>query len=75
MKINSEILGRFGFWSYICNVFIKFRMNGDHTKRIPPQGDSREIEVGGLLAAASDFARGVFESVQTLAGTTFCKGI
>ena len=50
-------------------------MNNDCTQRIPPQGDSREDEVGGLLAAASDFARGVLESIQALAGTTACKGV
>ena len=50
-------------------------MNNDGTQRIPPQGDSREDEVGGLLAAASDFARSVLESIQALAGTTSCKGV
>ena len=50
-------------------------MINDSTQRIPPQGDSREDEVGGLLAAASDFARSVLESIQTLAGTTSCKGV
>ena len=50
-------------------------MNNDGTQRIPPQGDSGEDEVGGLLAAASDFARSVLESIQALAGTTSCKGI
>ena len=50
-------------------------MNNDGTQRIPPQGDSGEDEVGGLLAAASDFARSVLESIQALAGTTACKGV
>ena len=50
-------------------------MINDGTQRIPPQGDSREDEVGSLLAAASDFARGVLESIQALAGTTACKGV
>ena len=44
-------------------------MNNDGSKQLPPQGDGRENEVGSLLAAASDFARSVLESVQTLAGT------
>jgi hypothetical protein len=34
-----------------------------------------EGKVGGLLAAASDFARSVLESIQALAGTTSCKGV
>ena len=51
------------------------RMSNDNTQQIPPQGDNRENEVGGLLAAASDFARGVLESIQALAGTTSCKGV
>ena len=50
-------------------------MSNDKTQRLSPQGDTRENEVGGLLAAASDFARGVLESVQALAGTTSCKGV
>ena len=50
-------------------------MNNDGTQRIPPKGDSGEDEVGGLLAAASDFARSVLESIQALAGTTSCKGV
>ena len=50
-------------------------MNNDGSKQLPPQGDGRENEVGSLLAAASDFARSVLESVQTLAGTTACKGV
>ena len=50
-------------------------MNNDGTQRISSQGDSGEDEVGGLLAAASDFARSVLESIQALAGTTACKGV
>ena len=50
-------------------------MNGDNSQQLPPQGDGRENEVGSLLAAASDFARSVLESVQTLAGTTACKSV
>ena len=50
-------------------------MNNDGSKQLPPQGDGRENEIGSLLAAASDFARSVLESVQTLAGTTACKGV
>lgn len=50
-------------------------MSNDKTQRLSPQGDTRENEVGGLLAAASDFARSVLESVQALAGTASCKGV
>ena len=50
-------------------------MNNDKTQRLSPQGDTGENEVGGLLAAASDFARSVLESVQALAGTASCKGV
>ena len=50
-------------------------MNNDSTQQLSSQGDTGENEVGGLLAAASDFARSVLESVQTLAGTTSCKGV
>ena len=50
-------------------------MSNDSSQQLPPQGDTRENEFGGLLAAASDFARGVLESIQALAGTTSCKGV
>ena len=50
-------------------------MSHDDSQQLPPQGDRRENEVGGLLAAASDFARSVLESIQALAGTTACKGV
>lgn len=50
-------------------------MSNDNTQRLSPQGDTGENEVGGLLAAASDFARSVLESIQALAGTTSCKGV
>ena len=50
-------------------------MSNDNTQQIPPQGDNGKNEVGGLLAAASDFARGVLELIQALAGTTSGKGI
>jgi len=50
-------------------------MNNDGSKQLPPQGDGRENEIGSLLAAASDFARSVLDSVQALAGTTACKSV
>ena len=55
--------------------FGKSALGNDGSQQLPPQGDDRENEVGGLLAAASDFARSVLESIQALAGTTSCKGI
>ena len=51
------------------------RMSNDNIEQLSPQGDTRENEFGGLLAAASDFARGVLELIQALAGTTACKGV
>ena len=50
-------------------------MNNDSTQQLPPQGDTGKDEHSSLLAAASDFARGVLESIQALAGTTSCKGV
>ena len=50
-------------------------MSNDSTQQIPPQGDNGKNEVGGLLAAASDFARSVLDSIQALAGTTACKSV
>lgn len=50
-------------------------MSNDSTQQLSPQGDTGENEVGNLLAAASDFARSVLESIQALAGTTSCKGV
>ena len=50
-------------------------MSNDNTQQIPPQGDNGKNEVGDLLAAASDFARSVLDSIQALAGTTACKGV
>jgi hypothetical protein len=50
-------------------------MSNDNTQQIPPEGDNGKNEVGGLLAAAADFARGVLESIQALAGTTSGKGV
>ena len=50
-------------------------MSNDNTQQLPLQGDNGENKVGGLLAAASDFARSVLESIQALAGTTSCKGV
>ena len=50
-------------------------MNNDSTQQLSSQGNIGEDEQSSLLAAASDFARSVLESVQALAGTTTCKGV
>lgn len=50
-------------------------MNNDSTQQLSSQGDTGKNEHRGLLAAASDFARSVLESIQALAGTTSCKGV
>ena len=61
--------------TYLCAQKQTERMNNDKTQRLSPQGDTRENEVGSLLAEASDFARGVLESIQALAGTASCKSV
>ena len=50
-------------------------MNGDHTERIPQEGECREAGEYGLLEKASAVARGVLESIEALAGTTACKSV
>ena len=50
-------------------------MNNDSTQQLSSQGNTGKDERSSLLAAASDFARSVLESVQALAGTTTCKGV
>ena len=50
-------------------------MSNDNTQQLPLQGDNGENKVGGLLAAASNFARSVLGSIQALAGTAYCKGV
>ena len=50
-------------------------MDYDNAQRLSPQGESGKDAIGGLLASASSFARGVLESIQALAGTTSCKGV
>lgn len=48
-------------------------MNNDSTQQLSSQGNTGKDERSSLLAAASDFARSMLESIQTLAGTTTCK--
>lgn len=50
-------------------------MNNDSTQQLSSQNNIGKDEHSGLLAAASDFARSVLESIQALAGTTSCKGV
>lgn len=50
-------------------------MSNDSLKRIPSKGEPKEIGNGCLLAEASVVARRVLESIQTLTGTTACKGV
>ena len=50
-------------------------MNGDHTERIPQEGECRNEEERSILDAASEAARRVLEEIETLAGTTACKSV
>ena len=50
-------------------------MDGDTTERLSQEGQCPEDGFNGLLARASAFAGGVLSSIQTLAGTTACKGV
>ncbi|MDO5524760.1 MAG: hypothetical protein Q4F85_01565 [Prevotella sp.] len=47
----------------------------DSTYRDPQKSNREEAPFSCLLAEASTVARGVLESVQALAGTTYCKGV
>ena len=54
----------------------KKRMQNDyHPEQISSQSECSNAKVGGLLEDASDVARRVLESVQALAGTTYCKRV
>ena len=50
-------------------------MNGDTTERLSQESQCPNAKEHGLLARASAFAGGVLSSIQTLAGTTACKGV
>ena len=50
-------------------------MNGDHTDRLPQEGECREESEGGILESASTFAQRVLEEIEALAGTTACKSV
>ena len=50
-------------------------MNGDHTDRLPQEGECRNENESGILEDASAFAQRVLEEIETLAGTTACKSV
>ncbi len=50
-------------------------MNGDHTERIPQEGECQNEAESGLLERASAFAHRVLEEIEALAGTTTCKSV
>ena len=50
-------------------------MNGNHTERLPQEGECRNEVAGCILESASAVARGVLEEIETLAGTTACKSV
>lgn len=50
-------------------------MDGNETQRLSQNDKFHKDGVGGILEQAEAVARGVLESVQTLAGTANCKGV
>ena len=48
-------------------------MNGDHTDRLPQEGECRNENESGILEDASAFAQRVLEEIEALAGTTTCR--
>lgn len=44
-------------------------------ERLPQDGESKEVDFPDIYAAASNVAKGVLESMQKIAGTTYCKGV
>ena len=50
-------------------------MNGNTTDRLSQKDNCRKEKIGSLLDEASTIARRVLDSIQTLAGTTACKGV
>ena len=49
--------------------------NDYHPEQISSRSECSNAKVGGLLEDASDVAQRVLESVQALAGTTYCKRV
>ena len=50
-------------------------MDGNTTDRLSQKDNCRKEKIGSLLDEASTIARRVLDSIQTLAGTTACKGV
>ena len=50
-------------------------MNGDHTERLPQEGECRNETEGCILESASAVAQRVLEEIEALAGTTACKSV
>ena len=50
-------------------------MNGNTTDRLSQKDNCRKEKIGSLLDQASTIARRVLDSIQTLTGTTACKGV
>ena len=50
-------------------------MNGNHTERLPQEGECRDEEEYGILERASAFAHRVLEEIEALTGTTACKSV
>lgn len=60
---------------YICvHRTLKMEDYGNH-QRISSPGDGTEKKFRSRLAEAADVARRTLESVQALAGTSYCKGV
>lgn len=49
--------------------------NNAGIERLPQDGESKEVDFPDIYAAASNVAKGVLESMQKIAGTTYCKGV
>lgn len=47
----------------------------DKNERVSQGGNQEEASDHSLLEEASDVVRRVLESIQTVAGTTACKGV
>ena len=50
-------------------------MNGNDSQRLPQEDKRDQATIGGILEQAQIVAQGVLESIQSVAGTTTCKGI
>ena len=50
-------------------------MEGDNSQRLTQENQCDQVAVCGLMEQAESVSQGVLESIQTLAGTTSCKGV